>query len=773
MNKQIRVIFLFFIIFTLFKLPVWGCGPGFPEYIYDPNQILDDYYPLINEVGNTNPEKNPILNNNFEVITPFWGPEYLLPVYLASQNKKLPDSIKVALVKFYNDPYRYPIGGIFGSEYEPEKSIENWMEVRNKYSKLDPIKIDKNSKINEFYINLATDHRFQAATDKLTNLGSRFSKDQLEQWINYQDYMFSEYFELPVVLVKPSSPTFWQKIVLSINRIIKKEDVKNQLPLEIAQENEYQLAAIEYYKENYDEAIKLFRNIYNDKNNVRHDEAALSLGWSYIAMANQKYEIDLKSNDKNADKNYINNLKIAQKYYEKISTDTSLSDVKLEIDKYLDYVLYRTDPVTRMSRASKIILNTSEPSEFIRNLDDYVNLWYKYFYNQISNQKNVPEYKIYSKKIKESGDEFSQFLLAWTAVKSNSIDENIAKFKETQSPLWLILAQRQVSPDDQQWLYIESEINKITIESPFYLTAQYYKLDSKSRDKKMSDAVKKSIDVLILQTENNKQYSSQNLFKSIMYELVDDLAEKQKYSVMNYLNSYSIYFEGISWAPYYRYLNFETSEREFFISNKMKQILATLNIDKLNELLSKEDIFNPKIKQYLRLLLFTKATIENRFDISKNMATILAKNNATISKELTAFIKSTNPEEQKFLGAKFILDYPGVTDTLNDNFDEFLLGGVSEIKSIDNFQRNWEVGYNNAVLENSIKKENKIGEMVDSTVIDFASKNPKYRLVPEALSKLVDFAHFGPGTSGQRAFQLLQANYPGSYWAKQTPYWYE
>ena len=63
--------------------------------------------------------------------------------------------------------------------------------------------------------------------------------------------------------------------------------------------------------------------------------------------------------------------------------------------------------------------------------------------------------------------------------------------------------------------------------------------------------------------------------------------------------------------------------------------------------------------------------------------------------------------------------------------------------------------------------------MIDSTVIEFASKNPQYRLVPETLSKLVDFAHFGPGASGQRAFQLLHTNYPGSYWAKQTPYWYE
>lgn len=773
MNKLIKILLLTLILFLTCKFTVIACGPGFPEYIYDSSQILTDYYPLISGVGSTDIKKIPILNQNFEVIAPLWGPEYMLPVYLASKNKQFPDNLKTAWVTSVKDPDKYPITGFYGKEYNTYKSIKDWMEVRNKYSKIDSTDAENLLKDYPFYIDKATDIRFQTATKKLIDLGKRFNQGELAQWINYQDQMFGMYFTSSPLPVTLSSPNSWQIFVLSIKKLLKINITEKYLPSEMVQENEYQLAAIEYYKENYDKAIEMFNNIYSNKNNVRHNDAALSLGWSYISKANQKHESDLKAESKDAEKNYIESLKIAQSYYEKILTDSSLSDVKLEIDKYFDYVLYRTDPVARLVRAGKIILTTNDQDEFLRNQDDYINLWYKYFYNQIGNKKDVPEYQQYSKKIKESGDEFSQFLLAWMDLKSYSLDENINKYKETQSALWLIVAQRQVSPDNQQWSYINNEINKINSDSPFYLTAQYYNLSSQSSDPKLKETIKEPIKKLIAQSEKNKQYNTQNLFNNLMFNLSDNLMEKQKYSMMNYLNLYSTWFEQTSWVPYYQYLDFETKDREFFISKEMKQTLASTDLDKLNDLLSNENIFTPKIKQYLRLLLFTKATVENRLDISKNIAVLLAKNNSIISVDLSAFIKSKNIEEQKYLAARFILNYPGVTDLSNDNFDEFLLGSVSDIKTIDNFKRNWDISLEDVVVQNTDKMQNKIGEAVDKIIIDFASNNPKYQSVPESLSQLVDFAHFGPGTSGQKAFQLLHTNYPSSTWAKQTPYWYE
>ncbi len=716
MNKLIKILFLALIVFLSYKSPILSCAPGFPEYIYDSSQILEDYYPLIQGVGSSDYKTNPLLNNNFEVIAPVWGPEYLFPVYLSSINKDMPETIKNAWAKYTAD--------------------------REYYAKL---------KRNE-------------PEAKETGVDS------------------------PVMNQEKSTFTFGQKLKAWFDSIF------NQNRTEEEMQNEYKLAADQYHKGDYDKAIRLFSAIYKNKRQINRDKAALSLGWSYIAKANQQYEIDLKNESKNAESDLIKNLKVAQNYYEKIATDQSLSEVKVEIDKYLDYVLYRTDPVARMTRAGKVMLTTSDPKEFLRNLNDYIPLWYKYFYRHIVYQKEVPEYKEFSQKIRESGDEFSQFLLAWTDLNSNNLDQNLKKYKDTKSPLWLIVSQRQANPESPQWTYLGEEVSAVAPISPFYLSAQYYRLSTQISNTEMKTETKSAVSNLILETDKNKQYSAQNLFNSLMFNLSDTIEEKQKYSLMNNLNSYWTFWDSTSWAPYYQYLNYENTNKEkfYFISYEMKNLLLSADTEKLNELLSKENIFTPQIKQYLRLVLFTKSVLNNQFDISKNMAVLLSKNNSEIAKDLSVFIKTQDPNEQKFLAAKFILDYPEITDASSQSFDEFLQYNVKTIKEIDDFRRNWAFedqcamsGYPNYYEKYEEYKKiqvnsddltvNKIGQIV----IDYATKHPNHKLVPEALSKVVDMVHYGSCTDKQsgeyakRSFQFLHSNYPNSYWAKQTPFWYE
>lgn len=708
MNKSIKILLLTLIVFLTYKSSVFACGPYFPDYNYDPSQILNEYFPLISNVGSTDIKTNPILNNKFEVVTPFLGPEYMLPIYLASKNQQLPDNIKDAWSKYLDN--------------------------------------------RDYYIDLK---RNETKEDRPS-------------------------VDSPVLNTEKFNPTIWQKFLSIFDGLINKNKSTEDM------EKEYQLAADEYHKGNYDKAISLFSKIYRNKKHNNRDKAALSLGWSYIAKANQQYEIDLKNESKGAENNLISNLKIAQTYYEKIVADSSLSEVKLEAEKYLDYVLYRTDPVARLTRASNVMLNTSDPKEFLRNLNDYIPLWYKYFYNHLAYKEETLKFEDYSKKIKESGDEFSQFLLAWTDLNFNSLDQNINKYKEIKSPLWIILAQRQITPENSQWSYVNGEIKKITPDSPFYLTAQYYNLSSQSTDSKLKESIKEPINKLITQTDKNKQYSSENLFNGLMFNLSDNLLEKQKYSLMNYLGYADKYWGERLLPPYYSYVGFENDNDSQMVSKEMKQNLASIKIDELNQLLSNENIFNSKIKQYLRLIAFTKATLENRSDISKNMATLLTKNNSDISKDLNAFNNSKNTDEQQFLAAKFILDYPGIADILSGDFDEFSNAPVLGIKTQDIFRRNWSFNeacrlyyYATDPEEKMTPSENLIINKVSKIVVDFAVKNQNYQFVPESLHKVVDMVHYGScvdkksGEYAKNAFQLLHNSYSNNYWTKQTPYWYE
>lgn len=60
-------------------------------------------------------------------------------------------------------------------------------------------------------------------------------------------------------------------------------------------------------------------------------------------------------------------------------------------------------------------------------------------------------------------------------------------------------------------------------------------------------------------------------------------------------------------------------------------------------------------------------------------------------------------------------------------------------------------------------------------MLAYAAANPKNAQVPEALYWLVRVGRFGGSHnhSGRRAFQLLHKTYPGSVWAKRSPYYYD
>jgi hypothetical protein len=62
-------------------------------------------------------------------------------------------------------------------------------------------------------------------------------------------------------------------------------------------------------------------------------------------------------------------------------------------------------------------------------------------------------------------------------------------------------------------------------------------------------------------------------------------------------------------------------------------------------------------------------------------------------------------------------------------------------------------------------------------IIDYARHNVDDARVARLLHRVVFASRYacsgGPGTVSRAAFQLLHANYPGSEWAKQTPYWYD
>lgn len=128
----------------------------------------------------------------------------------------------------------------------------------------------------------------------------------------------------------------------------------------------------------------------------------------------------------------------------------------------------------------------------------------------------------------------------------------------------------------------------------------------------------------------------------------------------------------------------------------------------------------------------------------------------------------------------FLVLKKDISNILNKpNLSEISIKDMIKVIFSGQYQAKKETGKDDESKEIKINTNDFLVNKISQIVIEFATDHPNYKLVPEALSKVVDMVHYGSCTDKQsgeyakRAFQLLHTNYSSSYWAKQTPYWYE
>ena len=97
-------------------------------------------------------------------------------------------------------------------------------------------------------------------------------------------------------------------------------------------------------------------------------------------------------------------------------------------------------------------------------------------------------------------------------------------------------------------------------------------------------------------------------------------------------------------------------------------------------------------------------------------------------------------------------------------------GGLNQFLSEEQIEQ--------ARLENETIYNIVAANFLAGTITDYASKYLYDSRVPEALHLAIDATHYSQCQDekttdfSRKAFQILHNNYPSSYWAKETPYWY-
>jgi len=798
-NKFIVTIFLTVAAFILFSERIFACAPGFPSDVYESKDILGDYYPLVEGVDSETSDTYPILNQKYEVITPGWGSEYLLPVYFAAEGKELSKEIKDMLFRYYkrlgysSTPlYRVDNTNSDKDEEGTEKPMDRWLKIRNMY--FDNINDTEKEKLFRNDLNLCPDQIFDKAVEDYEYRKTKFSETELSSWVKSQDKVFQNCIGGKAVSNDKISKTqsFWQSIIVFFRNINKKPVPLDSIPATkvLEYDQEYQQAASAYYSNDFSLASKLFRKIINNKSHPHRQLAALSLGWTYIGADDNNYELDLKAEKTTAEDNRIKNLKQTQKYYEELVSNSDYASVKNEAQKYLDFVLFRTDPVRRLIEAEKVLLNPSDDKEFVRQLDDFNHLWYKYFQRVLINQKEEVQHKEFSGEISASQSPFLRFLMEWEKPSSETIQYSLENYKNNNNPLWLILALRQSDEGQKDLAFIKEEIGKIKPESPFYLTAQYYSLEQLVKAQKNEEA-KTIAEKYIKETYSYNQLSAFNLFSDIRENLSSDPKDAFKFSTRYSVAVYDKWWDSISTIPYYSYAyrKYDNSKKDLLLSNKTKLYLSSLNPADLSKFVIENSAsMQDSLKRYLKLTAFNRSFVLEDLESADLLAIDITKTDPILSANFNQYLSANSDAAKKFMAAKILVDYPRVFPQIGDNLDELANAPISYLKSINSYRRNWVSSiactkdeykpddFTETEIDKKVADKNSVNYLL-KTIVDYIIQNPSYS-DPELLHQVVDVGHYAAcqdsetSNIAKQAFQLLHTEYPNNYWTNQTPYWY-
>ncbi len=495
---SIFLISTFFLFFLLIE-PIFACGPFFPRYIYTPEEIEKEKNPFIFV------EINSFLNSHYQIISSGWNPQYLYPVYRELTNNKISQQEKEELSLYYHQKF-------FDVFQKLDQAITSWKEARKLVTQED-VEIETYKCENySCYLNCLPDS-FLNAAKTLKERSQVYNRQELKKWLEGQDHVFSNCGTPKKLSFWPSvlAASFQQlenlkeksllfeiqnfslKILTKINNffhnlfsktIIKKSEPKISSQELLKYDQEYQKGASYFYKGNFEEAEKIFKDISHNQNHPWRVYAALSLGRVYLRKGQFEYEEILNKNRNIEEASQVRRfyLEKAKIQFENILKDESLKSIHEDAKLLLNYINFRIDPEKRFQEAETILLTSHNPQEIIYNLEDFSLLF--------------SQFKDKEKFILENGD-FSKWLYVWQNQNQNNLELALKNYQQTKSLPWLLASLKLMTPQHPLKDEIIKESLKIPKESPAYLTANYYRLKILINEGKNKEEIRKDIDKIL------------------------------------------------------------------------------------------------------------------------------------------------------------------------------------------------------------------------------------------------------------------------------------
>jgi hypothetical protein len=769
-----------------------GCGPSFSTAIFTysahPDLPLEGF--ASGEIG---------------VLKPEYARSYLVVAYRYLNNEKLGPKEQKAVLKLWHQRLGDPAvteenAKLFATEEDSSNSeegeykgtggLENWLEARKKVTSKEPEKyLQTNKSISHEdvfldYINCKNDS-FANATrtleDKIKALGA--NNPEVLDWVLAQDQVFSNCSELG------SLPA----------------PAKANSSAKAKADRAYQIAAAKFYREEFDEAANLFKQISSDKNSPWQKIAPYLVARCLV----RKSMLSFPSSKDISFQGYFDRPTMlqAENQIKSILSNSALEEFHPATRRLNRYVNFYLDPAKRFTTLSEE-LSKRDGKNFGQDLAEFTELLNK-FADDLYDYE-LPNAKI-TKKLPEllGKQDLTDWVLNFQLNSPESLNFALQKWEKTGSNAWLLSSLSKIDSKHPKLNDLLVASDKVNSDSSAFLTVAFHKARLLRESGKNIEAVA----ILDKALTSDLPLSSRNQLYSQRMLLAENLEEFLKYAQR------TVAAEGYFYDN--REIPDQSEEEEVKKERKISKPKVLFDRDStaiINKQLSlsllKDAAFSKNLPERLRKRLviatWVRAVMLENEEIGKQSAVELGKLIPELKESLTEYLNATTPQARKFAGIFLILKFPVTRPVVEANLDR-----EENVDEISSFRDNWWCSFDLAEAAESVysrverdeegkpkqKKEElptfltkrllsqaqaeqtKLATLgtapnyLCDEVIKWAKANLTDPRVPESLHLAVKSTRYGCVDKktlqfSKSAFQVLHKNFPNNPWTKKTPYFF-
>lgn len=534
----------------------------------------------------------------------------------------------------------------------------------------------------------------------------------------------------------------------------------------------YQMAAANFYAGRFAEAEALFRGIAADASSPWR-----TLG-RYLVARTLVRRATLSAGAGEVDRAVLAR---ADAELRSVLEDPALAEVHQAARGLRGFVRFRLEPERRLHELAQALSARDAAVEFKQDLADYTILL-----DKIIGEAAPPSFAGVPALTRE--DAITDWIVTFQTTDRASLDHAVRRWDATKALPWLVAAISKIEHDDPRALAIIAATRQIRSESSALTSLAYHAARLKI-DGGQTTAARADLDGVLGDRIGSLPTSARNQFLALRTRVAVSLDEFLRFAQR---------------LPAATTLTFDDTERA--LDDKESRLARTPGLRAFD--LDASAVLNDQVplskltasatlatlpanlRRRIAIAAWTRGVVLGDADTARSLVPALAALVPEMRTGLTEYASVTDDNARALGGLVLVLGFPGTRPFVTAGLDR-----EAPIGRLDNYRNNWWCALDappaasapaflsTADLAAAATERARLRAFgtapnhLASEAVRLATLRPDDPKSPEALHLAVRATRFGctdqgTGAASRRAFDLLHKKYPGSAWARRTPYWY-